>query len=151
MENLPDEDLVTKLLLRNPSDVEAVLRPLYGPEKAAKFASLFTEHLTLAAQLVKAAKPGDNTAAAKLEKRWHVNVDKIAAFLNRINPYFSKKALMTMLHKHPALTKAEAVSRLNKDYASDIAWYDKIEKQALIMADAMTDGIVKQFPDIFKR
>lgn len=149
--NLADEELVTKRLLRNPSDFEALLRPLYGDEKAAQSARLFTDHLVIAAQLVKAAKAGDSKAAAEAEQRWYANADEIAAFLNRINPFLSEEAFRTMLHEHLALTKSEAVARLNQDYASDIAFYDQIEKQALMMADAMTEGIVQQFPDIFKR
>jgi hypothetical protein len=57
--------------------------------------------------------------------------------------------MRAMLYEHLALTKSEAVSRLNNDFASDIATYDKIEQQALSMADAITDGIVKQFPYMF--
>lgn len=149
--NLADEGLVTKRLLRNPGDFEALLRPLYGDEKAAQFARLLTDHLVIAAELVKAAKAGDSKAAEEAEQRWYANADEIATLLNQINPFLSKEAFRTMLHEHLALTKAEAVARLNQDYARDIALYDQIEQQALMMADAMTEGIVQQFPDILKR
>lgn len=147
---LPDAALVTKRLLRNPDDFEAALRPYYGAENAAIFNKLFKEHLTIAGELVKAAKAGDTGAAADAEKRWYANADEIAAFLNKINPYWSKEAMTAMLHNHLALTKTEAVFRLDKDYAKDIETYDRIEKQALGMADAFTDGIVKQFPEKFR-
>lgn len=148
-EDLPDLDLVTKRLLRNPIDFEMALKPLYGNENAAKFRNLFTAHLVIAAQLVNAAKVGDNNAAADAEKRWYANADEIAAFLNCINPYLPKAALITMLHEHLALTKSEAVAILNKDYAAGIALYDQVERQALSMSDALSEGIVKQFAKIF--
>lgn len=148
-ENLQDVDLVTKRLLRNPSDMGAVIKKFYGDAISSKFVNLFREHLVLAAQLVKAAKEGDTKTAEKAEKRWFANADEIAIFLNSINPYWSKEALRDMLYTHLRLTKSEAVSRLTKDYASDIATYEKIEEQALEMADMFTDGIVKQFPSLF--
>jgi hypothetical protein len=58
--------------------------------------------------------------------------------------------LRAILYEHLALTKSEAVLRLTKDYAADIAVFDKIERQALGMADAFSDGIVKQFPAVFR-
>jgi hypothetical protein len=150
-EGLPDEKLVTERLLRNASDMAAVFRRYYGDEIATKFSSLMREHLVLAAQLVKAAKAGNSRAAAEAEKKWYANADEIAAFLNSINPNWPKSVLMNMLHEHLRMTKDEAVFRISKKYNSDIAAFDQIENQALEMADAFTDGIVKQFPNFFNK
>ncbi len=146
---MPDADYSTRRLLRNPVDFENVLSVYYGNEAAKKFADLFTSHLVIAAQLVKAAKAGDSAAAADAEKRWYANADEIAAYLGSINPYWSQAAWRDMLHRHLALTKAEAVAMLNKDYSASIATFDEIEKQALAMADTMTAGIIRQFPGMF--
>ncbi len=148
--DLPDADLVTNRLLQNPTDFENVLKIYYGSTGAARFAELLKSHLVIAAQLVKAAKAGDNKAAADAEKRWYANADEIAAYLGSINPYWSQADWRTMLYEHLALTKAEAVDMLGKNYSASIATYDKIEKQALAMADMMAAGIIRQFPDAFK-
>ena len=47
--DLPDLDLVTNRLLRNPKDFEALLMPLYGDSAASRFEELLTSHLTIAA------------------------------------------------------------------------------------------------------
>ena len=142
-------DLVTSRLLQNPKDFEEALKPFYGNKIASSFADLFTNHLVIAAQLVKAAKAGDSNAAKDAEKRWYSNADKIAAFLAGINPYWSQDKWKRMLYEHLAMTKSEAVYMLTKNYGAGITEYDKIEKQALKMADVMAYGIIKQFPDIF--
>lgn len=54
-----------------------------------------------------------------------------------------------MCHEHLALVKAQAVARLKKEYASDIALYDEGELLLLEMADQFTEGIVGQFPRLF--
>lgn len=50
-----------------------------------------------------------------------------------------------MLHKHLKLTEEEAVARLMGQYAKDVALYDVIEDQALMMGDYMAEGIIRQF------
>ena len=149
--NLLDVDLVTNRLLQNPKDFEMALKPFYGDEIASKFNDLLTEHLTIAVELVNAAKVGDEKAEEETEKRWYANADKIALFLSSINPYWSENEWKTMLYKHLTLTKTEAVSRLTGDYKTNIAIYNEIENQALGMADMMTKGIVKQFPYNFMK
>ncbi|SHI07502.1 LysM domain-containing protein [Sporobacter termitidis DSM 10068] len=146
---LPDAEFVTHRLLRNPSDFEAALRPFYGEGIASKFAELLTSHLTIAAELVKAAKAGDSAAATDAEKRWYANADQIAAFLGGVNPFWSAQDWQRMLYDHLAMTKTEAVDILTQRYADSISTFENIEQQAMAMADTMTQGIVKQFPQYF--
>lgn len=148
--DLPDLDVVTERLLRNPRDFQAALEPLYGPQIAGEFARLFTEHLTIAAELVQAAKAGDAVAAADAERRWYMNADQIARFLGRINPFWSRREWRAMLHEHLDLTKSEAVAILNMNFEQGIMIFGQTERQALMMADVMTEGIVRQFPREFR-
>lgn len=67
---LPDEKETTARLHRNPTDFAKVLEPLYGSDIASKFAQLFTEHLVIAAELVKALQSSNTIAAADAQKRW---------------------------------------------------------------------------------
>lgn len=148
---LPDVNLVTEKLLQNPINFEKALKPFYGNRIASKFNDLFKSHLVIAVELVKAAKAGNKDAATDAEKRWYANANEIADFLGRINPYWSQRDWQTMLHEHLALTKSEAVNILTGNYADSINLYDKIEEQALKMADVLAKGIVKQFPKKFSR
>jgi len=148
--SLPNEDLVIQRLLRNPDDFANALKPFYGSLNASKFGELLKEHLVIAAELVKAAKAGNNEKAADAEKRWYANADAIAAFLGRINPYWSEENWRTMMHEHLRLVKAEAVTLLQKDYKGNIDIYDEIEDQALMMADTLAIGIIRQFPSLFQ-
>lgn len=147
--NLPDVDLVTKRLLRNPKDFQIALQQFYGNENASKFGDLLKDHLVIASEIVKAAKNGDENAVRNAEKRWYENADEIAVLFSSINPYWSKEEWQRMLYRHLQLVKAEALDILNKNYEQGIVTYDEIEKQALEMADMMTQGIVKQFPNKF--
>lgn len=148
-ENLPDVNLVTNRLLRNPQDMANVIAQYYGPQNASTFQRLLTEHLSIAADLVNAAKANDTMRAQEAERKWYQNADQIVDFLSSINPYWSKQELHNMFYEHLALTKSEAVERLHKNYANDIALYDRIEALALRMADTFSQGIIRQFPKKF--
>ncbi len=148
--NLPNVNAVSARLLQNATDMGNSLRPYYGDQLANTYSNLIKEHLLLAADLVKAALAGNTQAAADIEKKWYANADQIAQFLSSINPYLKKEEVRKMLYEHLALTKTEAVSMISKDYKTDIAMYDKIEAQALEMADAISGAIVQQFPHKFK-
>lgn len=143
--DLPDLELVTQRLMRNPVDMANVLRPFYGDKNADTFQRLLTEHLSIAGDLVNAAKAGDTVKATELEKKWYKNADEIASFMAEINLYWNKQKWQDFLYDHLKMTEEEASLRLNKEYAEDIKIYDSIEKEALQMADYMTNGIIQQF------
>jgi len=148
--NLPDVDFVTARLLRNPTDMGNLLRPFYGNNIAAKFSNLIREHLVIGAELVKAAKAGDQKAVAEIEHRWYANGAQISEFLSTINPFISEREFRKMFFEHLALTTREAVLMIQKDFKGSIAVFDKIEAEALQMSDTITVAIVKQFPKKFQ-
>ncbi len=142
---LPDLNMVTNRLLRNPVDFADVLRPLYGEIKAARFKNLLTEHLQIAGDLVSAAKAGDSAKADIKRREWYANADEIAGFLNEINPYWNKMTWQTLLYDHLKMTENAAVQILQGQYEAGIEQFDAIQKEALDMADYMSSGIFRQF------
>ncbi len=143
--DLNDLDEVTKRLLRNPVDFANQLRPLYGSQIAMRFQQLFTDHLQIAAQLVNAAKAGNETETTKQRNLWYANADEIAKFLSDINPYWSKKKWQALLYDHLKMTENEAVQELNGQYEASVTQYDVIQEEAIKMANYMANGIIRQF------
>ena len=145
----PDTDKTAERLLRNQEDIGNAMKPFYGNEAGDKLTALLKEHILTAAEIIKEAKAGNSTETA--EKKWFSNADEISAFLSKANPNWPENVLKDMLYSHLTLTKEEAVARLTKDYTADIAAYEKVHKQALEMSDALSGGIVKQFPEKFMK
>jgi hypothetical protein len=147
--NMPETALNAERLLQNQQGIGNAIKPYYGNAAGEKLASLLKDHILIAADIVTAAKSGDTGAVGDREKRWMENADDIAAFLSSANPNWAKKDLQNMLYQHLNLTKGELLSRLNSDYTGDIKGFDNIYMEALMMADSLSDGIVKQFPAKF--
>jgi len=141
----PDLEAATKRLLRNPPDFAKLFNCFYGNRIASEFECLLRDHLVIAAELVKEAKAGNSKAAGDAERRWYANADKIVCFLNHINHYWAVGHMRQMWYEHLALTKEEAVAALGKSYTKSIEIFNKIEKEAMMMADDFSEGIVCQF------
>ena len=148
LSDLPDKDATTKRLLQNQVDIGNAIKPFYGAAAGDKLSMLMKDHILIAADIVTAAKAGDNPKVETAKTRWVANADEISAFLTGANPKNWPAADMKrMMREHLDLTTAELMARLNKDWVADVAAYEKIHAQALHMADMLTDGIAKQFPD----
>jgi len=131
--------------LRNPTDFKETFIPFFGVEDATEFEKLLTDHLVLAAQIIQATKAGDSEGAAQAEKMWYDNGNEIAAFLGRVNPYWSEAQWRLMMREHLDLVKAEATYMLTGQYDKSVSVYDTIEQQASMMADEMAYGLIRQF------
>lgn len=142
--NSHDKEFVIQRLLRNPNDFAKAFEPYYGPQISHNIGEIIKEHLLIAADLVVAAKNNDSNAPM-IEKKFYANADKLANYLNSINPYWSVNDIKKMMYNHLALVKAEAVAIIKNNYEDAIRIFDENEKQALMMADQYTDGIIRQF------
>jgi len=148
--DLPDQDAVAKRLLANQDEIGAAVANYYGKDAGDKLASLLRNHITQATAVVAAAKSGDKAKLDAEQAKWSQNGKDIAAFLSGANPNWDKASLEGMLQKHLDLTSGEVVARLGKDWDADIKSYDDGHAHMLMFADALTDGITKQFPEKFQ-
>ena len=57
--------------------------------------------------------------------------------------------MLDLLALHLKLTKDEAVARITGDWAADVKAFDDIFTEIMVLADALHDGIVAQFPERF--
>jgi hypothetical protein len=149
-EDLPDLAVTVDRLLRNQADIGDAIAPFYGAAAGAQLTHLLTGHIVIAADLLAAAKSGNAAAVSAALDAWYANGHDIAVFLNSANPgNWPLHEMDHMMREHLDLTLAEAVARLEQRYADEVATYDEIHRQILGMADMLSDGIIRQFPNRF--
>jgi hypothetical protein len=147
---LPDLQATTDRLLANQDDIGDAIAPFYGRSAGDQLTTLLREHILLAAQLLNAAKAGDQAGVNAASTDWYANADEIAAFLHAANPNnWALAEMQQMMRSHLDLTLEEAVARLQGRYADDVSAYDKVHAEILQMADMLSDGIIAQFPRRF--
>jgi hypothetical protein len=147
--NDPSASQAAARLMKNQEDIGNAVASFYGAAAGTKLTSLLKDHINIAVDVVSAAKMNDSAKLTDADRRWHANSAEIATFLSGANPNWPRETLRMMLDEHLRLTTDEAKARLEKRWTDDVRAFDRILDQALHMADALTDGIIKQFPDRF--
>jgi hypothetical protein len=147
----PDTEATVGRLLKNQTHIGNAVKPFYGEAAGNELTRQLRLHILIAADVVAAARAGDEEALAEALARWQSNADDIAAVLNSVNPKYWKLATMKAeMRRHLDLTTQEAVARLQGNWSADVAAYDEIHENILHMSDLLSKGIVKQFSKRFR-
>jgi hypothetical protein len=147
---LPDLQSAEARLLRNQTDIGNAIKPYYGRAAGKKLTSLLRTHILEAVPVLQEAKAGNKTKLTQALNAWYANANQIAAFLSKANPHNWPLAMTRkMMKQHLALTTAEAVARLQGNWAADVAAYDKVHAEILRMSAMLSSGIIRQFPNRF--
>jgi len=147
----PDTDATVARLLRNQTDIGNAIKPYYGDAAGNELTRQLKAHILIAADVIAAAKAGDQAKLADAQARWVANADQIATVVNSVNPrYWKLDKMKAEMHMHLKLTTEEAIARLQGNWSADIAAYDKVHQHILHMSDLLSDGIIKQFPARFR-
>ena len=91
----PDTNASVTRLLQNQQDIGDAIKPFYGNAAGDALAQLLREHILIAADLIAAAKSGDQGRVDAEQARWHQNAREIAAFLSHANPRYWKQDAIT--------------------------------------------------------
>src|SRR5688500_7543917 len=145
---LPDLEATTQRLLANQVDIGNAIKPFYGDAAGNQLTALLRDHILTAADLVLAAKAGDNAKVESASAKWYANADDIATFLSTANPENWPLDQMKMgMKMHLDLTLNEATNHLKGNYTADVADYDKVHEHILGLADTLSGGIIDRFPE----
>jgi hypothetical protein len=150
-EGTADLEPTLNRLLRNQDDIGNAIKPFYGRKAGERLTALLKEHINGAVDLLVAARSGDQQAFDTANAAWYRNGRQVADFLHRANPSnWAKGEMRGMMKTHLDQTLSEASHRLGGNYRADIRDYDAIHHHILEVADALSDGIVAQFPGRFR-
>jgi hypothetical protein len=147
----PGFDATAARLLQNQVDIGNAVKPFYGKAAGTALTALLHDHITIAVEVLQAAKAGDTDAFNDANARWYANADDIADFLARANPRFwPRHAMRADMRTHLDQTLSEASHELQGNYSASVIDYDAIHLHILDMADMLSSGIMKQFPRRFR-
>jgi hypothetical protein len=136
-------------LLQNQVDIGNAIKPVYGDAAGTQLTELLRTHIYTAVAIINDVKAKNTSAQAKDEALWTKNADDISAFLASANPNWPLPVLKDLMYMHLSTTKDELVARYTKNYTADVQAWDAVYAHILKMSDALSDGIVKQFPITF--
>jgi hypothetical protein len=145
----PSAQAAATRLMRNQEDIGNAIGKIYGAPAGQQLTTLLKEHISIAVDLIKAAKAGDKAGQTAADAKWQQNATAIADFLSKANPHWPQATLVELMKGHLSTTTTEVVARLNKKWDEDVRAFDEVYRHILMMSDALSDGIVKQFPQKF--
>lgn len=147
----PGFDTTAARLLQNQQDIGDAIKPYYGDAAGDALAKLLHDHITIAVEVLQAAKAGDTDAFNAADKRWYANANAIADFLHRANPdNWGRKMMHKDMRVHLDQTLREAAAELGGNYVRSVRAYDHVHRHILRMADMLSAGIIAQFPGQFR-
>lgn len=141
---IQDQQEIVNRLLENVDEIVDLFARYYPQNEVRELRDLLTTHVELVGGLVTMEKDKETARIPMQLERLEQNAAEIAKFLAGATPEYNESELKDMLDMHLDLTKQQIEERMAGDYEKDIDTFGKIQKQAIMMADYLTEGLQKE-------
>ncbi|MGH8124123.1 MAG: hypothetical protein ACREPT_15305 [Rudaea sp.] len=136
-------------VVANAKQIAGVVGAYYGKAAGDQMFTLLAGHWGAIKGYLDATYANDQNARNKAFKDLNDNAAAIATFLSAANPNLPKATLLALLTAHGA----HHVTQINDvhagQYDNEAANWSAMRSHMNIIADALVDGIAKQFPEKF--
>jgi hypothetical protein len=151
LSDLPNQDEATQNLIQNQNEIGNAIKPFYGDAAGDELAEMLENHTLISVTMFQAARKANPEAFEDSVARWYSNADEVAEFFQETNQEnWPLRKTKPMLRVYLDLTLEEALARWNGDFAASDAAHDKVQNQALQIADMLSEGLINKFRGRFK-
>jgi hypothetical protein len=138
-------------VVENARAIADAIVPFYGKEAGDKLFDLLAGHYGAVKGYMTTAFANDEISKGASVDKIKANAEQIAAFLNSANPKnWPKDTLLGLLVAHGVHHVLQIDQINSKDAAAEAKTWDDMKGHIYTIADALADGIVKQFPRKFQ-
>ncbi|MEE9103806.1 hypothetical protein VXJ36_26670 [Pseudomonas nitroreducens] len=136
-------------VVSNATTIANAIAPLYGQPAADQLLKLLAGHWTAVKHYSDASVAKDAAGRKAAVSELTGNAGAIAKFLAKANPNLPEKDLVAMLGTHGAQHIAQIDQFGVHNYAGEANTWQAMRHHILMLADALSAALVKQFPDKF--
>ncbi len=142
-------DFAEKAVAANTKEIAKTFTPFYGEAASDRLRTLLTEHYGAIEAYSEATVAGNKRHQDAALTKFASNTDDIATFFSEVNPHLSKNTVRGLFATHVDHHIAQITKFQNKDYVGEEETWPMMEHHIYVIADALADALVKQFPAKF--
>lgn len=136
-------------VVSNARAIADAIEPFYGQAAADKLFGLLAGHWGAISDYLDATRDSNKSGQDVALKSLLANADQIAVFLSGANPNLPADALRGLLTAHGSHHVQQIQQLKAGQYEQEAKTWSAMTAHMYVIADALADGIAKQFPDKF--
>ncbi|MCG3776083.1 MAG: hypothetical protein JW395_2932 [Nitrospira sp.] len=144
-----ERDAVKKEVDANSKQIATVLIPFYGEGRSQQFLSLLDINIGAVREYSEATVVGNKSQQDAALARLASNADDFGVFFSSINPHLSKPTVQGLIAAHGAHHVLQINQHKKKEYAHLDETWKMMREHVYVIADTLTEALIKQFPDKF--
>lgn len=140
--NLPNANSTFARFLQIPSALYDNVSTFYGMEAAEQIINLLTQHIIIYRDLALSMINGQDQLARLNLLRWYQNADDLADTMARLNLYWDKEQLRSLLYQYKQMLYAELQAIASGDEQREMQINDRAMYQSTLIADYISRGLL---------
>ena len=140
---------VKKEIDSNTKQIASAITPFYGEARSQQFLNLLDLNISAVREYSEATVAGNKSQQDAALVRLASNADDFGAFFSSINPHLSESTVRGLIAAHGAHHVLQINQYQKKDYAHLDETWKMMREHVYVIADTLTEALVKQFPSKF--
>jgi hypothetical protein len=137
-------------VVANATALAGSIEPYYGKAASDKLFELLAGHWGAISGYLDAARGHQDAGKKAALDKLTANAGQIATFLSSANPHWPADTVRGLFAAHGAHHVQQIDQLVAHQYAQEAQTWAAMKDHMYVIADALTDGLVAQFPDKFR-